>query len=139
MQLRFVEKWEVGRARNLFAQAVNQGAKYLMFRDEDTLAPANLVTSLLQHLERNPSWTFVGGLYATKSYPPEPLVYTDWLQGPYFNFKKGELLKVLYTGMGASLIRVSDLLELGAKTYKERSPWTGEMLMYMNGSRHHNP
>jgi SAM-dependent methyltransferase len=129
MQLRFIEKWEVGRARNLFAQeAVNQGAKYLMFRDEDTLAPANLVTSLLQHLERNPSWTFVGGLYATKSYPPEPLVYTDWLQGPYFNFKKGELLKVLYTGMGASLIRVSDLLELGAKTYKERSPWTGEML-----------
>lgn len=126
MAMRFIPKWEVGRARNMLAQeAVNLGAKYLMFRDEDTIAPANIITELLYHLEHNPSWSFISGLYATKSYPPEPLVYKEWGQGPHYNFKKGELVKVLCTGMGASIIRVSDLLELPARTYKEKSPWTG--------------
>ena len=129
MQMRFVLKWEVGRARNMLAQeAVNMGAKYLMFRDEDTIAPANIVNELLYQLEHNPSWTFISGLYATKSFPPEPLVYKEWGQGPHYNFKKGELVKVLYTGMGASLIRVSDLLELPAKTYIDKSPWTGQKM-----------
>ena len=128
MKMQFISSWEVGRARNMFAQeAVNIGAKYLMFRDEDTLAPANIIPYLLYHMERNPSWTFLGGLYATKSFPPEPLVYKEWGQGPFYNFHKGEMLKVLYTGMGASMIRVSDLLALPTTTYKEKNPWTNEI------------
>lgn len=127
MTLRFLPGWEVGRARNMLMQeAVDVGAKYVMFRDEDTLAPANLVPALLYHLETKPELTFVGGLYATKSQPPEPLVYKDWGVGPDWGWKKGEFIPVLYTGMGASMIRVADLAALECETYEEKNPWTGQ-------------
>jgi SAM-dependent methyltransferase len=139
MQLRFVPGLEVGRARNILAQeAKNLNAKYLMFRDEDTIAPANILPALLFHLETKPELTFAGGLYATKSFPPEPLVYREWGAGPFWGWKYGDLVDVLYTGMGASLIRVSDLDELQADIYLDRNPWTGatmEVKRYFNTGR----
>jgi SAM-dependent methyltransferase len=129
MQVRFVPGLEVGRARNILVQeAKNLGAKYLMFRDEDTLAPANLVPSLIFHLETKPDLTFIGGVYATKSHPPEPLVYQEWGQGPAWGWKYGDLVPVLFTGMGASLIRVSDFDQLDADEYQDRSPWDGSAM-----------
>lgn len=127
MQIRFVPHKEVGRARNILMQeAVNIGAKYLMFRDEDTLAPGNLIPMLIYHLENHEDWTFVGGLYSTKNYPSEPLIYMDWGTGPYWNFKKGEMVgPIKYTGMGASIIRVSDIVNLPAPAYMDKNPWDG--------------
>jgi hypothetical protein len=59
---------EVGRARNLaVAKAKEMGAKYLVFRDEDVIAGASAVKTLLWHMANHPEWTFCGGLYATKS------------------------------------------------------------------------
>src|SRR5512146_121861 len=130
MTLRYLPHYEVGRARNILVQeAINLGAKYLMFRDEDTIAPANIAPALLYHLENHPDWTFVGGLYATKSKPPEPLVFKEWGTGPFWDFKVGELVKVLFTGMGASLIRVSDLMDLPCDLIPERNPWTGAPML----------
>jgi SAM-dependent methyltransferase len=127
MQLRFLPGREVGDARNiLFQEAVNLGAKYVCFRDEDTMAPVNLITSLLYHLENHPDWTFCGGLYATKTYPPHPLVFKEWGQGPFYDFRKGELIPTLFTGMGASLIRVSDTFDLPCDEYEVMNPWKSE-------------
>lgn len=129
MQLRFMPGLEVGRARNLLIQeAMAAGAKYLMFRDEDTIAPANLAPALVYHMEHHAGWTFCGGLYSTKSRPAEPLVYKEWGQGPFWDFKKGEMVPVLYTGMGASIIRLSDLENLPTKVYQEKSPWSGQVV-----------
>jgi len=130
MQLKFVPGLEVGRARNILMQeAVNLGAKYLMMRDEDTIAPANLAPALIYHLENHPDWSFVGGLYATKAYPPEPLIYMEWGMGPYWNWLKGEIVgPIKFTGMGASMIRVSDVANLPADTYQDRSPWDGSVM-----------
>jgi len=127
MQLRFIPGMEVGLARNILLQeARNMGCEYIMFRDEDTIAPANLVINLLQLLETHPDWTFAGGLYATKTRPPEPLVYTDWGTGPFYNFKRGELIPIKFTGMGASLIRMSDLDSIKTEILFDKNPWTGE-------------
>jgi SAM-dependent methyltransferase len=118
---------EVGRARNLaVAKAKEMGAKYLVFRDEDVIAGASAVKTLLWHMANHPEWTFCGGLYATKSIPPEPLLYTEWGMGSDYDWKAGELKRVKFTGMGICMIRVSDfdLLDT-AREYEDRDQTTG--------------
>lgn len=123
----YIPFMEVGRARNIAVyKALEAKAKYLVFRDEDVIAGANAVKTLLNHMANHPEWTFCAGLYATKSYPPEPLLYREWGQGADYDWQAGELVKVLFTGMGISIIRLSDLALLDAPTYDERDPFTGE-------------
>jgi hypothetical protein len=130
MQLRYLPFLEVGRARNIIVQeAVNVGAKYLIFLDEDVIFPANGLPTLVYHMETKPDITFVGGLYATKSVPPEPLVYTEWGAGAYYGWKAGEFIKVLFTGMGFSIIRLSDLDNIKTEEYQERDPWRSQPMM----------
>jgi hypothetical protein len=117
---------EVGRARNLaVAKAKEMGAKFLVFRDEDVITSANAVRALTWHMLNHPEWTFCGGLYATKTYPPEPLLYTEWGQGADYDWKPGELKKVLFTGMGICMIRVADFDLLDAEEYEDRDATTG--------------
>lgn len=104
------------------------GAKYILFLDEDVVFPAFGIPTLLYHLETKPDITFVSGLYATKSVPPEPLIYTEWGKGPYWGWKRGEFVKVLFTGMGFSMIRLADLDHISADKYNDKNPWsTGQM------------
>lgn len=120
---------EVGKARNLAVhKAKAMGAKYLVFRDEDVIAGANAVKQLHWHMANHPEWSVCAGLYATKSYPPEPLLYTEWGQGANYDWKEGDLKRVLFTGMGIAMLRVSDFDLLDAPTYEERDPETGAPL-----------
>jgi SAM-dependent methyltransferase len=122
----YIPYLEVGKARNILAEkAIELGAKYLAFMDEDVIGPANGMKALIAHMSNHPEWTFCSGLYATKSYPPEPLFYEDWGHGPSYDFKEGELKPVLFTGMGFCLIRVSDLLLLTPDTYEDYDHLTG--------------
>ena len=124
MHSRYVPFMEVGRARNLLIHEAKMiGAKYLLFLDEDVIFPANLAPKLLFHLANHPDWTFVAGVYATKSIPPEPMIYKEWGQGVHWGWKSGELIQVLFTGMGCSLIRMSDLELLEAEEYHDKDPW----------------
>jgi SAM-dependent methyltransferase len=121
----YIPYMEVGRARNLIVhKAIEAKAKYLVFLDEDVIGPPNGMKTLLFHMENHPDWTFCSGLYATKSYPPEPLLYTEWGQGSNYDWQVGDLKKVLFTGMGYSMIRVSDLALLDPITYDDHDPQT---------------
>ena len=101
MTVRYVPFMEVGRARNLLVyEAKKIGAEYLVFFDEDEILPANALQKLLFHMQNHRDWTFVSGLKALKTVPPEPMVYTDWGNGAHWGFKLGELIKVKFTGMG---------------------------------------
>jgi SAM-dependent methyltransferase len=117
---------EVGRARNLaVAKAKEMGAKFLVFRDEDVISNANAIRVLTWHMLNHPEWTFCGGLYATKSHPPEPLLYTEWGQGTDYDWKPGELKRVKFTGMGICMIRMADFDLLDAEEYEDRDATTG--------------
>jgi SAM-dependent methyltransferase len=116
----YIPYLEVGKARNILAeQAIELGAKYLAFMDEDVIGPANGMKTLVAHMANHPEWTFCSGLYATKSYPPEPLFYEEWGHGPSYDWKQGELKPVLFTGMGFCIIRVADLELLTPETYED--------------------
>lgn len=126
--IRFCYGLEVGRARNLLIhEAKKIGAKYLLFRDEDVIAPANVITKLLYNLQNHPDWTMIGGVYTTKQVPPEPLIYMEWGQGCYWGWKQGDIVgPVKFSGMGCNMIRMSDLELLHPKKYYDRDVWNGE-------------
>jgi hypothetical protein len=124
----FVPGYEVGDARNILVQdAIDVGAKYLMFIDEDVIGPAHGARQLLYRMETHPDWTVCGGVYPIKAYPPEPLIYTEWMAGPYYDWRQGEVIKVVTTGCGFHVFRVDDLKNMKApQEYHTRNPWTGQ-------------
>lgn len=127
MIMRYVPFLEVGRAYNILAhEAMRLGAKYMLTWEEDVVAPANGLRRLLYHMETKPELSCIASLYATKTCPPEPMVYTEWGQGSSYGWRVGGLVPVLFTGMGFTLFRVADLARLEAEEYDERDPWTGQ-------------
>lgn len=127
MHFRAVTGYEVGDARNILVQeAINSGAKYLVTIDEDVFGPANGIRTLFYRLETHPEWTVCGGVYATKTIPPEPLIFKEWGAGPAWDWKIGELIPVVSTGCGFHMFRVSDLAAMKApQPYTIRNPWSG--------------
>lgn len=131
MIYRTVPRYEVGDARNILVQeAINYGCKYVFFVDEDTWGAGWGLRQLLYRMETHPEWTVCGGVYCTKTIPPEPLIFKEWGRGPDWGWKLGELIKVKSTGAGFHLFRVSDLAALTKpEQYLIRSPWTGQAMV----------
>jgi predicted SAM-dependent methyltransferase len=103
----------VDEARNVYAQnAVDHGAKYLMFQDEDVLAPPHAVRQMYYRLENNPHIDIVTGVYCAKSKPPFPLVFRGDGVGSYWDWKVGEFFEVTGCGMGLTMIRTSLLKKM---------------------------
>lgn len=127
MNFRAVPGYEVGDARNILVQeAINIGAKYLFMVDEDVIGPSHGIRQLFYQMENHPEWTVASGLYATKTFPPEPLVFKEWGMGPDWGWKLGDLIKVKSTGNGFNLYRVDDLVNMKLpETYVVRNPWNG--------------
>lgn len=131
MEWRSVPGYEVGDARNILVQwAIDSKCKYLFTVDEDVIGPGNGMRQLLYRMETHPDWTACGGLYCTKTVPPEPLVFKEWGQGPAWDWKVGELIKVKASGAGYHFFRVEDLKNMkGLTEYPIRNPMTGETMV----------
>lgn len=100
----------VDQARNSFAEkAVEIGAKYIYFWDEDVEVPPQTLRELIYIAEHNPDAAVVGGIYCLKVDRPEPLVFRGVGQGPYWDWKVGEIFEVDAIGMGCTLLRVEAL------------------------------
>lgn len=78
--------------------AIHVGAEYIMFRDDDTLAPENHLTTLLAR-----GADIAAALCTTKSKPPQPVMFgggdvcTGW--------KRGDLVRCDETGLACALVR----------------------------------
>lgn len=100
--------------------AVESGAEWVFFLDDDVIFPPN---SLLQLLSRNKD--IIGGVYWSKSSPPVPLIFRGHMQGPYMNWHVGDFLKVDAMGMGLNIIKT--------KVFKAMpKPWFSENYVYHN-------
>lgn len=119
---------EVGRARNILTQmAIDLEAKYLMFIDEDVIGPAWGMKKLVYLMEIHPEWSGIGGLYATKSYPAEPLIYMDWFTGCHWGFRYGDLVgPIKACGMGFTILRLADMIDMPVESYEDRHPYTNQ-------------
>ena len=98
--------------------ALEQGADWIFFWEDDVIAPPN---ALLQLLSRNKD--IVTGVYWSKSNPPVPLLFRGHMRGPFEDWKVGDFIKVDAAGMGLVLIKT--------KVFKAIPfPWFSEDYVY---------
>lgn len=120
----YIKGMPVALARNKIAEyAVESGAKYVFFRDDDVLAPHNSLLQLAALIESEPferhyvedgenkttqvSCDIVGGMYWSKSQPPFPLVFRDPGGGSFWEWELGEVVQCVAVGMGLTLIKTA--------------------------------
>lgn len=106
---------EVGDARSRIAAnclAMNPRPEFLLFIDSDVIVPYDAFTKLFFRARCFPSIDVFAGVYCLKNNSvPDPLIYTENGQGPFWNWKVGDLLTTDGHGigsvhMGATLLRV---------------------------------
>jgi hypothetical protein len=96
------------RAKNreiIAEKVVDIGAEYLFFLDDDTICPNFTLTHLHTEIEKDPSIMICGGIYCTKSDPPQPIVFKKLGGGPYYKWKVGDIFECAGLGTGAMLIK----------------------------------
>lgn len=119
--------YQVPDAENIIADNFVKGDwEWLLFIESDNVLPPNTLVALNEYMIRK-EVPIVGGLYFTKSMPPEPMIYRKLGDGYYADWKLGE--KVWCSGLpfGLTLIHGSIIRELwkiapeykiGDKTYR---------------------
>jgi len=103
----------IADARNMFAEkAVEIGAKYIFFWDEDVELPPQTIRELVYMMEHHPECGVIGGIYCLKVDRPEPLVFNGIGNGPFWDWKVGEVFECTALGMGCTLIRTEMLADI---------------------------
>lgn len=110
----WVVKRSLTDAYNLIFHAAKLGGyEYIFLREEDTIAPSDAWTRLVNRLERNPHITAVTGIYPRKMGGDlTPFIYRGNLHGPYVDWKWGEFFEVTGIPFGCTMIRTADLAKL---------------------------
>lgn len=102
---------KVDVARNyLIEQALQSGAKYMLFVGEDTVLPYNGFKVLHETAEKNPGAVITGVYYIKCSDAMIMVRNGDWITIP--NVDPGQLIEAWQTGMDAMLIPISVLQEM---------------------------
>ena len=100
---------DVGRIHAV-TEARERKYKYIWFIDDDTVPPVDAGRHLMYLLEQNgPPYGKVmvaGGIYCTRSSPPEPIVYEEKNAGSYWGWKVGEVFKCWGLGTGCMMINL---------------------------------
>jgi len=93
-------------------------ARYLWFVDDDTPPPRDAANRLMYLLDNHgPSLggkvMAAGGIYCNKSNPPTPHVFMGPNEGPFWNWKVGDVFKCWGLGTGCLMVNmeVFDYLE----------------------------
>lgn len=119
----FIDGEEVGDARNIAVQKImghNPRPKYLFFLDYDVIPERDAITKLVFCAEQHPNRDIFAGVYCSKGSPPEPLIYEDDGQGPFWDWTVGDILfNITGVHMGLTLIRTSLFERL---KWDERNP-----------------
>ena len=102
----------VDEARNRSVEAaIERECDYLFFVDYDVLLDPDVLTRLVAH-----GLPVVGGLYYSKSHPPEPIAFVDGR--PATDWEQGDMIAVDVMGMGCTLLDVGLLKEMGPPWFK---------------------
>jgi len=104
--------YQLADAENLIAKNVVEGdIEWLLFIESDNIIPQNLFRKLNEYM-LSKEYPVVGGLYFTKSEPPEPMIYRGRGNAYFDKWKFGD--KVMCDGLpfGCTLIHGNIIREL---------------------------
>jgi hypothetical protein len=137
-----VKNKPVDVARNEICwEALQNERAYVLFRDDDVLAPRDTLAKLLGRLGPKAKafpeqcYDILGGVVYSKQTPPSPMIYLEGNQGGYEDWEFNELLQVDAIGMGCSLIPIGALIatlpnvrtwRCSQPPYKCRASWSIE-------------
>ena len=115
------------QARNtLVERALDRGAKYILFLDDDTAPPHFALEKLLYTLENADEDVGAnGGIYCTKTAQPAPVVLQAEGGGPFWHWRAGSIFECAAIGAGCLLIRSEVFGKIGkpwfcdVKTFKQ--------------------
>lgn len=106
-----VDIWETDQSNNiaemrniLVKKALQLDARYIFFIGDDTLPPPHAFMQMYTRMKNNPDIKVTTGLYTSRSYPPQPFIWRDWMAGPYYDWHVGEFFKVDWAGCDCLLI-----------------------------------
>lgn len=100
-------EYQVPDAENLIAKVcVENKFEWLLFIESDNILPPNTFVKLNQYMIKG-DVPVVGGLYFTKSDPPEPMIYREFGKGFYADWKLGEKVWCKGLPFGCTLIHGS--------------------------------
>jgi len=107
---------KIDEARNEIVQfALDQGANYIYWVDDDVLPPPDAFLKMYTHNK-----DIINGVYWSKSNPPMPLLFRNHLEGPYWDWHVGDLIEIDAAGMGLTLVKT----DVYRKIEKEQGgPW----------------
>ena len=108
-------------ARNkLVEKAISEDSQYLLFIDDDTAPPMDMVTKLMQELDTRDEDTVVcAGIYTTKTEPYEPLVFMGHGTGPHWKWKFGDVFPCWGIATGCMMIRTSVFKRISKPWFKD--------------------
>lgn len=95
-------------------RAIKLGAKYILYWDDDTLPPSLGLYTMHNWMERHPEAGAISGVYTTREYPNEPLIYTAHGEGAAWDFPMGpgaEPVPIFGAGAGYLLARVDAIVD----------------------------
>ena len=104
----------------LVEEALRLEAQYILFIEDDTIPPPGTIPELTRMLDgADESFMTCGGIYTTRSNPPEPIVYREPGGGPFWNWKLGDIFECWACGMGCQMIRMELFKKMPKPWFKE--------------------
>jgi len=111
---------ERGEQREALAQrAVDIGADYAFFIDDDTISPNYTLQQLHYELAQRPDVGVIGGIYCTKAPTPEPLVFKELGAGPFWEWTLGDVFECKGIATGCMMIKTSILKDIPKPWFKD--------------------
>ena len=95
--------------------AIKNGAKYLMFIDDDTLVPPDALLRLFHQLDGQDEM-LASGVYYTKTQPSVPIILNKNKPAGVTDWRHGEVIHVDYAGCGCLLIKM-DIFDMIDKPF----------------------
>lgn len=68
------------------AQALQMGASYIYYADDDVLPPANVLYKMMLEISKDESIGLITGVYTNKQIPTQPHIYKHEGEGAYWGF-----------------------------------------------------
>ncbi len=111
-------------------EALSIGAEYILTLDDDTQPPPGVILELLRVLETSDDSVMAcGGIYTTKTNPPEPVVYMGFGQGAYWNWKLGDIFPCWAVGNGCLMVKTK-LFEMMPRPWYKYLHTVDDMLQF---------
>src|SRR3990167_827515 len=82
--------------------ALAHGAQFVMFVGDDTIPPPHAFLQLWTKAQQG--YQIVTGLYMSRTYPPQPMIWRGYMQGSYYNWHVGEFFEVDWAGCDCLLV-----------------------------------